>query len=272
MLYAISIHALREEGDGLQNLRSSGSRNFNPRPPRGGRPDCNVDVVRIAGFQSTPSARRATMFIGNFAVTRFISIHALREEGDFTAHKSKTAMVYFNPRPPRGGRPLPPDQDRSDSRFQSTPSARRATKISHTISISLFISIHALREEGDSNHIIIGRKGLDFNPRPPRGGRQRPDFPTPPGFRFQSTPSARRATVNLPIRADPAIIFQSTPSARRATPSAHLYRPLGVFQSTPSARRATGFMTFNIIPHILFQSTPSARRATSKNVVMFKWF
>ena len=33
-------------------------------------------------FQSTPSARRATMFIGNFAVTRFISIHALREESD----------------------------------------------------------------------------------------------------------------------------------------------------------------------------------------------
>ena len=25
------------------------------------------------------------MFIGNFAVTRFISIHALREEGDVTA-------------------------------------------------------------------------------------------------------------------------------------------------------------------------------------------
>ena len=33
---------------------------FYPRPPRGGRPDCNVDVVRIAGFLSTPSARRAT--------------------------------------------------------------------------------------------------------------------------------------------------------------------------------------------------------------------
>ena len=56
----ISIHALREEGDLAVIIVSSFLPYFYPRPPRGGRPDCNVDVVRIAGFLSTPSARRAT--------------------------------------------------------------------------------------------------------------------------------------------------------------------------------------------------------------------
>ena len=33
------------------------------------------------------------------------------------------------------------------------------------------ISIHALREEGDGRRGIFARFGLDFYPRPPRGGR-----------------------------------------------------------------------------------------------------
>ena len=34
-----------------------------------------------------------------------ISIHALREEGDLSLHRSILAYVHFYPRPPRGGRP-----------------------------------------------------------------------------------------------------------------------------------------------------------------------
>ena len=34
----ISIHALREEGDGKRAGQSSSLKNFYPRPPRGGRP------------------------------------------------------------------------------------------------------------------------------------------------------------------------------------------------------------------------------------------
>ena len=56
-----------------------------------------------------------------------ISIHALREEGDLPAV-----------RPPRG-----------DSKFLSTPSARRATVTTLIKSAPFTISIHALREEGD---------------------------------------------------------------------------------------------------------------------------
>ena len=57
-------------------------RYFNPRPPRGGRhPHCKEDITMPA-----------------------ISIHALREEGDFSLFTSVTLPRHFNPRPPRGGR------------------------------------------------------------------------------------------------------------------------------------------------------------------------
>ena len=56
----ISIHALREEGDGLAVAAG----------------------ILIYKFLSTPSARRATVDHGRVAVRQGISIHALREEGD----------------------------------------------------------------------------------------------------------------------------------------------------------------------------------------------
>ena len=57
-----------------------------------------------------------------------ISIHALREEGDCPWAFTTRVSVNFNPRPPRGGRLL--RSVRQDVRND--------------------ISIHALREEGDS--------------------------------------------------------------------------------------------------------------------------
>ena len=57
---AISIHALREEGDHPPSDRAPVPQNFYPRPPRGGR---HTDSARYASFNvflSTPSARRAT--------------------------------------------------------------------------------------------------------------------------------------------------------------------------------------------------------------------
>ena len=56
-----------------------------------------------------------------------ISIHALREEGDFAAFAALLAA----------------------SAFLSTPSARRATSSGESILPLEEISIHALREEGD---------------------------------------------------------------------------------------------------------------------------
>ena len=56
----ISIHALREEGDLVDNLQDVYSKNFYPRPPRGGRPTCSTTWRPATRFLSTPSARRAT--------------------------------------------------------------------------------------------------------------------------------------------------------------------------------------------------------------------
>ena len=57
------------------------------------------------------------------------------------------------------------------------------------------ISIHALREEGDSLHTLPDLTAANFYPRPPRGGR--------------------RYIYSLPFC---VLLFLSTPSARRATP------------------------------------------------------
>ena len=56
---------------------------FYPRPPRGGRPYGAVRRDPIDGFLSTPSARRATPKQLRQRRPKNISIHALREEGDF---------------------------------------------------------------------------------------------------------------------------------------------------------------------------------------------
>ena len=81
--------------------------------------------------------------------------------------------------------------------FLSTPSARRATRHASRCLIHKIISIHALREEGDSSRAGWMRPKSNFYPRPPRGGRRKsagcPHGPIP----FLSTPSARRATLLL---------------------------------------------------------------------------
>ena len=85
--------------------------------------------VRLAsdGFLSTPSARRATVALCNRNIGILISIHALREEGDYEVYSSAAA----------------------DMIFLSTPSARRATICTASGWSRYIISIHALREEGD---------------------------------------------------------------------------------------------------------------------------
>ena len=148
--YAISIHALREEGD----LTTSTTE----------RPS--------SSFLSTPSARRATLKKAAENPVLFISIHALREEGDLCRYGRSFSARHFYPRPPRGGRqtclqnwsnwsryfyPRPPRGGRHFRprlvllcfAFLSTPSARRATLSWRT------------RRSG----------ALHFYPRPPRGGR-----------------------------------------------------------------------------------------------------
>ena len=81
----------------------------------------------------------------------------------------------------------------------------------------LWISIHALREEGDITCCSRSSRHSDFYPRPPRGGRHVLDFGLIQTALFLSTPSARRATKAQQPEAAKKTRFLSTPSARRAT-------------------------------------------------------
>ena len=101
----------------------------------------------------------------------YISIHALREEGDVFWEKFYRTLPYFYPRPPRGGRPPALGVRSFSSLFLSTPSARRATLLPIPRSTFVPISIHALREEGDFQVSHFNSPLLYFYPRPPRGGR-----------------------------------------------------------------------------------------------------
>ena len=56
------------------------------------------------------------------------------------------------------------------------------------------ISIHALREEGDTAHRPPSSCPCHFYPRPPRGGRRAGYVVIGDTLVFLSTPSARRAT------------------------------------------------------------------------------
>ena len=174
-------------------------------------------------FLSTPSARRATAAHSDNIAVFFISIHALREEGDRdlyrfiadfgvflstpSARRATSSpirlcqtMQYFYPRPPRGGRRLRKRKDWS-TRMISIHALREEGDFHlYVIRKSLFaisihalreegdlplrfpasylqsISIHALREEGDAGHRPQGAEGHDFYPRPPRGGRLMPSY------------------------------------------------------------------------------------------------
>ena len=78
---------------------------------------------------------------------------------------------HFYPRPPRGGRLSFSGFRTSSIQFLSTPSARRATCAPVLSRELAHISIHALREEGDTSCVKPWRATAYFYPRPPRGGR-----------------------------------------------------------------------------------------------------
>ena len=170
-----------------------------------------------------------------------ISIHALREEGD----ASSSLDIFLS------------------SLFQSTPSARRATRTRPRNFRFPAISIHALREESDSTHRTASYGSTDFNPRPPRGERQQLQSYARTAKLFQSTPSARRATAVLIVYICVFVDFNPRPprggrpgrqnhTTRKDDISIHALREEGdqhrlrcrrrtaAFQSTPSVGKATG--------------------------------
>ena len=146
-------------------------------------------------FLSTPSARRATGCFISFWCLSEISIHALREEGDYHNRADDCRAGQFLSTPSaRRATPCPCTPLCSQNKFLSTPSARRATSSALHFAGRRAISIHALREEGDTSATAISRKQRNFYPRPPRGGRREGPSACVCVLEFLSTPSARRAT------------------------------------------------------------------------------
>ncbi len=218
--------------------------------------------IGIPVFLSTPSARRATLPIicwggkiyisihalreegdvkidTDFLPNLGISIHALREEGDAPAGRKRQRRPDFYPRPPRGGRPGTRCAPQFPQNFYPRP------------------------PRGGRPQPVVGvtQVKFDFYPRPPRGGRPKLMDNSTPREQFLSTPSARRATGDIRIQ-DEFAKFLSTPSARRATGNlSKAHARCNTFLSTPSARRATVLVPEPFVPD-KFLSTPSARRAT----------
>ena len=236
-------------------------------------------------FLSTPSARRATLGGVCFFLCAVISIHALCEEGDSTPARRRSWLIYFYPRPLRGGRPSPSRLTPSSCYFYPRPLRGGRPDAGPARLIDLLgISIHALCEEGDVSAPFIKHSHKIF----------------------LSTPSARRATgeqrapvarSQISIHAlceegdrllwdEPKIFFLISIHAlceegdlfkarcrceernfyprplRGGRPRAITSVPVDcAFLSTPSARRATQ-CDGEIYRIEKFLSTPSARRAT----------
>ena len=191
----ISIHALREEGDDEVPAKVRELTRFLSTPSARRATACPCE--REPAQQISIHALREEGDQGHRRLPRQsrISIHALREEGDVFHGACNVILCNFYPRPPRGGRQRWGGVRRMGRTFLSTPSARRATwqvdgttgrlenfyprpprggrpQLSGVPLRTLEISIHALREEGDSSPMTSAGAMPDFYPRPPRGGRQ----------------------------------------------------------------------------------------------------
>ena len=239
--------------------------NFNPRPPRGGRPYVGIGFVVRYQFQSTPPARGATAGADGDFGSGTISIHAPREGGDVGAVGAVPQREKISIHAPREG---------GDRGFYKG------------VRTAMSISIHAPREGGDSRPCRSGKLETDFNPRPPRGGRPSGTIRFSPRPKiFQSTPPARGATAasrrlwyvlnSISIHApreggDDDLYdcnylmfqFQSTPPARGATAWSNLLT--GMSNISIHAPREGGDAGQRHKHHVVvvFQSTPPARGAT----------
>ena len=168
-------------------------------------------------FLSTPSARRATDVKCAIIMVSRISIHALREEGDFlTVWPRWASTTHFYPRPPRGGRPV-------------------ACAVA-------FCQIHFYPRPPRGGRPECRRRQCPhrhFYPRPPRGGRPLTINIPAGAYQFLSTPSARRATSALGSRVVWLAYFYPRPPRGGRPFLTACPRSNVLFLSTPSARRAT---------------------------------
>ena len=193
----ISIHALREEGDqrwqcvsvdGLGFLSTPSARRatvaqrqirpmvlyFYPRPPRGGRPGNTQAQTRRSTFLSTPSARRATT--SATAISRKQrNFYPRPPRGGRQKHRDKRRGVqHFYPRPPRGGRPVPPRPACESARY-FYPRPPRGGRPHFPVCLTVKHNFYPRPPRGGRpGQLALRRQLYNFYPRPPRGGRPLP--------------------------------------------------------------------------------------------------
>ena len=178
----------------------------------------SADLPHNRPFQSTPPARGATHDLQARQQVVCISIHAPREGGDWLGRTASRKALYFNPRPPRGGRHRCYHGTRHDPRDFNPRPPRGGRPLNFLVYAAndMLISIHAPREGGDictpqilsllRISIHAPREGGDVETyskcslwiisiHAPREGGDKPTsawlFNT---IQFQSTPPARGAT------------------------------------------------------------------------------
>ena len=148
----ISIHALRVEGDEGKNGDGTEGRNFYPRPPGGGRRTTYIKAKCV----------------------RPISIHALRVEGDRGLRRSIRLPPVEFLSTPSGWRATYTSSIEPDDppNFYPRPPGGGRRGFSFAAAIMSWISIHALRVEGDRrSSVSLLPRPTNFYPRPPGGGR-----------------------------------------------------------------------------------------------------
>ena len=175
-------------------------------------------------------------------LTEWISIHALRVEGDRHPLTRFRDRWHFYPRPPGGGRPRGNFHGLYIEIFLSTPSGWRATRAFHTVT----------------------RRSDYFYPRPPGGGRLVVATGQATVVAFLSTPSGWRATLSTALHGAQRR-FLSTPSGWRATSPRRwrLWRCENFYPRPPGGGRHKAKAARN--GDVRFLSTPSGWRATGKN-------
>ena len=197
---------------------SAGDGGFLPTPSARRATGVPSPTQADAGFLPTPSARRATKWANAALLVTIISTHALREEGDEVGDVGFTLWDISTHALREEGDKVIQVRRKEIKIFLPTPSARRATHEHNRTAqhwrnfyprpprggrrtapylhfVYLWISTHALREEGDYLNCAHSTNGQEFLP----------------------TPSARRATRAAAHGRLQDGAFLPTPSARRAT-------------------------------------------------------
>ena len=140
--------------------------------PREGSDGVGLSLIvgNILTFQSTLPARGATPRTAPSSWAGDFNPRSPRGERPISP-PCKAARDNFNPRSPRGERRIRRGNAKMGFEFQSTLPARGATGQAAHRRLLRGISIHAPREGSDCSRPPASRRSWNFNPRSPRGER-----------------------------------------------------------------------------------------------------